>query len=424
MVDAGTEPNSVSLGFLPGPSSTCVSSLDLASLPQRHVAVTSTPVAPRCAKRLKTTGELSTPKQTDLALPSSLCEGPILDPNTSRTPTRGSGASVELFSGTTVSQRVILDTSGQNSVSSSTDLAPEIDRDPKMPSVQASMVQTTGLAVPNTGAFSGFSTHARTPGFQTKVVQTLEQRLHTSLISTPDNPSVMEVFSPPSISLRNNAAVLNSTTFDSHGRHSSKFMESSPHLSPGYGIPKVTLTTAVRPNIVAPSLPRLSDDVHEAGNIGENPVPRTPAGFNTAANPNISNITSPGDMSSGRFHHASGGSSAAQPLSSAVLIPKELKARKAVNSDSRTRKVSNSDGSSNKDKPNLVTPLEYAQKLLSCLDPHVKPKMNYLKGKRIFYIGGDMVYASATTRGRMEYVCHLHILSHFSLLTATSVRGV
>jgi hypothetical protein len=56
----------------------------------------------------------------------------------------------------------------------------------------------------------------------------------------------------------------------------------------------------------------------------------------------------------------------------------------------------------NKGKPALVTPLEYAQKLN--LDLSKKRKSDYLKGKQILYVGGDMQYAGVQTRGRMDYV--------------------
>lgn len=392
------ELNFVSLSFLPGPSSTHMSSPDLASLPQRNIAVASTSVAARCAKRRKTTGEYSIPQQRDRALCASLCEDPGPDLNTSRTTTRGGGASFELYSGTSTSQRILLDTSGQNSMSSSTDLGPEHEWIPKMPFIQAPIGQTTEIAL-----------------------QKLRKEPNTPVIFTPDNPSAMEVFSPPPFSSCNNATGLRSTTLNSHGRDSSKFTESSHRLSRDNGIPKVTLTAAIRPSIVAPPSLRISDGSHEASIIEEGPVPRTPAGFNTAANSDISSATSLGNMSSGQLHHAGGDSyvpSAAQPSSSDKLIPKELKARKAANSDGGPRKASRRGGSGSKkvkDKPKLITPLEYAQRLQSCLDSCVKPKTNYLKGKCIFYVGGDMIYASTTTRGRMEYVSHFHFHFHFSV---------
>ncbi|KAI6117985.1 hypothetical protein F5141DRAFT_1000177 [Pisolithus sp. B1] len=56
-----------------------------------------------------------------------------------------------------------------------------------------------------------------------------------------------------------------------------------------------------------------------------------------------------------------------------------------------------------KEKPALVTPLEYALRLQSNLLA-VTPKTSYLKGKCIFYVGGDMQYASTRTRGRMDYI--------------------
>ncbi|KAF8548405.1 hypothetical protein OG21DRAFT_1423134 [Imleria badia] len=152
----------------------------------------------------------------------------------------------------------------------------------------------------------------------------------------------------------------------------------------------------------------MTGNSHEADCIGEGPVPGTPAGFHTAAHLDVSNITSPEDTLSGQSRHASRGShvppTEAQSSSSNALVPKEPKARKTVNSDRRSRKVASNSSRSKevKDKPKLVTPLEYAQKLQSCLDLRVKT--NDLKGKRIFYVGGDMMYASTTTRGRMEYI--------------------
>ncbi|KIJ18088.1 hypothetical protein PAXINDRAFT_71726 [Paxillus involutus ATCC 200175] len=86
--------------------------------------------------------------------------------------------------------------------------------------------------------------------------------------------------------------------------------------------------------------------------------------------------------------------------------PKESKLRRTVSS-ARKNKGSSSTakgGKKTKEKPQLVTPLEYAQKLQSILRPPLVRKANYLKGKRIFYVGGDMKYASTKTRGRMDYI--------------------
>ena len=61
-----------------------------------------------------------------------------------------------------------------------------------------------------------------------------------------------------------------------------------------------------------------------------------------------------------------------------------------------------------KEKPALVTPLEYARKLQESLQvagqKSSKRYPKYLKGKRIFYVGGDMQYAGERTRNRMEIV--------------------
>lgn len=56
-----------------------------------------------------------------------------------------------------------------------------------------------------------------------------------------------------------------------------------------------------------------------------------------------------------------------------------------------------------KKEKQLITPLAYAQIL--CTKLGVLPKKaNFLQGKRIFYTGGDMQYASQSTRKRMELV--------------------
>ncbi|KAG6374231.1 hypothetical protein JVT61DRAFT_4890 [Boletus reticuloceps] len=359
--------------------------LNPASLsPLRKTIGESTPSAARCTKRRKTTGEYYTPQSMDYFLRASVPEGPNPDPVALRTMARRSGASVERFS-----------------VSSSmSHIAPGCHRDPIMPSLQAQTVRTADQAVPVTEEVSGYST-ANTPDSEMKVAQTQKrQKLNTPLVSTPNDPSVIEVFSLPPVPPRRNAAVFSSTTPDNHKTNSSGFLENSSNSLLADGIPKdeiVAISISV-----GPSSSRIADDSHEAGCIGETPVSRTPAGFNTASD--VSNITSPATTLSGQSRRASGVSHGAQPSSSNTLAPNKPKTRKTVNSDRRSRKASSNGSSSKqvKEKPKLTTPLEYAQKLQSCLDLHVKT--SYLKGKRIFYVGGDMMYASTTTRGRMEYI--------------------
>jgi len=61
-----------------------------------------------------------------------------------------------------------------------------------------------------------------------------------------------------------------------------------------------------------------------------------------------------------------------------------------------------------KTKPPLMTPLEYAQKLQddspSMSTGGKNSVYKYLKGKTIFYTGGDMQYAGERTRKRMDFV--------------------
>jgi len=359
-------------------------------------------------------GVHSIPKPIDHA---SVSEGPNPDADAWRTTAQRSGVSVEHFSkyapvGTRVRQ-AHLGKSDRNGVSSPTCPAPEGDQDPISPFAH---VQVTDLAMPVTEEVS----HTNIPSSEMKAVQAPKrQKLNITPISAPDNPSVMEAFSLQSTSPRRDAAIFSSTTPDGHGRNDFEFPRNSPRLSPADGIPS---TAGVRQSIVAPSSSRTTGDFHEAG---ENPVPRMPAEFDTSTRLDVSNITSPGDTPSRQSHHASRGShmlpTEPRPSSSNILV-KEPKARKTVNSDRRSRKAPSKGGGSKqaKDKPKLITPLEYAQKLQSCLDLHPKFKTNYLKGKRIFYVGGDMMYASTTTRGRMEYVSHLYILSsHCHLRRAT-----
>lgn len=58
---------------------------------------------------------------------------------------------------------------------------------------------------------------------------------------------------------------------------------------------------------------------------------------------------------------------------------------------------------SKKKEKELVTPLAYARILCNKLDVLVK-KTDFLKGKRLFYTGGDMQYASQSTKKKMELV--------------------
>lgn len=66
-------------------------------------------------------------------------------------------------------------------------------------------------------------------------------------------------------------------------------------------------------------------------------------------------------------------------------------------------------GKGKKKEKVLVTPLEYAQKLQAQLSELAGGKKKqadkpFLKGKRIFYYGGDLNYAGPQTRNRMEIV--------------------
>lgn len=120
---------------------------------------------------------------------------------------------------------------------------------------------------------------------------------------------------------------------------------------------------------------------------------------------NTSNMTSPRNSPLGASRHSSIPSSdpgGIPPLSRATVV-KHPKVRKTVSSSRSKANISKQNkDQKNKGKSALVTPLEYAQKLNSDLPK--KRKSDYLKGKQILYVGGDMQYAGVLTRGRMDYI--------------------
>ncbi|KZT68564.1 hypothetical protein DAEQUDRAFT_745631 [Daedalea quercina L-15889] len=82
--------------------------------------------------------------------------------------------------------------------------------------------------------------------------------------------------------------------------------------------------------------------------------------------------------------------------------------KKTAAAEAKSAPVKKDKSGKKKKKRELVTPLEYAQRLQERLlemaatrKSHASP---YLRGKRIFYYGGDMQYASEETRGRMDYI--------------------
>lgn len=123
---------------------------------------------------------------------------------------------------------------------------------------------------------------------------------------------------------------------------------------------------------------------------------------------NTSNITSPSNSPLAASRHSStpvslSSDSEGIASSSKATVIKSSKVRKTVGSSRNKVDIPkrNKDQKS-KGKPPLVTPLEYAQNLN--LDLPKKRKSDYLKGKQILYVGGDMQYAGIQTRGRMDYI--------------------
>ncbi|OJA20779.1 hypothetical protein AZE42_07015, partial [Rhizopogon vesiculosus] len=120
-----------------------------------------------------------------------------------------------------------------------------------------------------------------------------------------------------------------------------------------------------------------------------------------------SNITSPSnspDRASGHSNNLASDTDGTESSSRPTTV-KLAKVRKTTNSSREKADTSKqSKDKKTKEKPALVTPLEYAQKLQLNFELGKKRKTDYLRGKRILYIGGDMRYASAKTRGRMDYI--------------------
>ncbi|KAI5983896.1 hypothetical protein EDD15DRAFT_2178117 [Pisolithus albus] len=134
----------------------------------------------------------------------------------------------------------------------------------------------------------------------------------------------------------------------------------------------------------------------------------TPSGIKPSElDTDLSNITSPG---LGPVHEQS-----SRKAGSNVSGPEKISPSRPARAVSRLRRTvssrqkgglttaSSKGNKKGKEKPALVTPLEYALRLQSDLLT-VTPKTNYLKGICIFYVGGDMQYASTRTRGRMDYI--------------------
>ena len=71
---------------------------------------------------------------------------------------------------------------------------------------------------------------------------------------------------------------------------------------------------------------------------------------------------------------------------------------------SRTQPKAQKSKSNKKEKQALISPVEYAQRSIAANKPG-NSIVQFLEGKGIFYIGGDMQYAGERTRKRMDIVC-------------------
>jgi len=120
-----------------------------------------------------------------------------------------------------------------------------------------------------------------------------------------------------------------------------------------------------------------------------------------------SNITSPPnspDRAFGRSNNAASDTDGTESSSRPTAV-KPPKVQKTVSNSRKKADISKQNkNQKTKAKSTLITPLEYAKKLQLNFELGKKRKSDYLRGKRIFYVGGDMQYASSNTRGRMDYV--------------------
>lgn len=136
-------------------------------------------------------------------------------------------------------------------------------------------------------------------------------------------------------------------------------------------------------------------------------MPSPPSGLSEHSATDTSNITSPSNSPLGASRRSSTPASLSSDpesiaSSSRATVVKPSKVRKTVSNSWKADVSKQNKDRKGKGKPALVTPLEYAQKLN--LDLPKKRKSDYLKGKQILYVGGDMQYAGVQTRGRMDYI--------------------
>lgn len=102
-------------------------------------------------------------------------------------------------------------------------------------------------------------------------------------------------------------------------------------------------------------------------------------------------------------------SSPSTRASSPNLAPQDISVTEVNKSIAITDKTQTKAVMGKKAKPQLLTPMEYAQRLneqvnKSSFANAEKKYVRFLVGRHVFYTGGDMNYASKTTRGRMDLV--------------------
>ncbi|KIK98285.1 hypothetical protein PAXRUDRAFT_824032 [Paxillus rubicundulus Ve08.2h10] len=315
----------------------------------------------------------------------------------------------------TTRQRRVPGLDARNNVSNSTD--PDLESDQTLPSSFQSSphpqmaAQTPGVAMPVPKEASRSSNHTiRDPRLKNsnKAVSTIPP------ITAIDNGTVIDASPSPSSAPHSNVAISSSIPiFYDHGQDTVEFAmhpDLPSHLSPPGLSSQLLSIPANRPEPVVLPSSRPSDHLHGGNSRRERVAFSTGPGLDSATDQDVSNITSFSDTPSREPNrHVRVGSDVSDvdaPSSMRPPDPKESKLRRTV-SGARQNKGSSSTakgGKKAKEKPQLVTPLEYAQKLQSSFRPPLVRKANYLKGKRIFYVGGDMKYASIKTRGRMDYI--------------------
>ncbi|KIJ61681.1 hypothetical protein HYDPIDRAFT_42398 [Hydnomerulius pinastri MD-312] len=303
---------------------------------------------------------------------------------------------------------------GQANVGCSTD--PDLEGDSSLVSAASDPAKNkvVSRAMPVVEEFCRSSNHATVCGSRSRVVKTAKNvGVENSTATTPGNHSVIGAFSLSQNASSSKAAVpgpigtIHGNGRDRHPNDSADVLDHQSRLSPAGFAPQFVSSPAAQPvPDVSPS-PRSASDTDDLNGPRDEAAPKIWARLQLESHANVSSITSFGTTPPRHLKRAvSEASDIEAPSSPGSPDQARQKLRRTVSS---TRGIKGTSSiakgvKKTKEKTKLVTPLEYAQKLQSILDVPVPRKTSYLKGKHIFYVGGDMQYASTKTRGRMDFI--------------------